>query len=124
MYYRLEKVLKDIKEGKTKCKFEDRPKKYKYVNNYGDIPGMYNRADGDPWDVFAPGYERTLPFEKLYKVRGIMGILVLENGNHKIAVRLNATGYNPDKVERDIKKYCRKYLEFTKIRGQFIHLKK
>jgi len=119
-YFKIDRVLGEIKEGKIKCTFEDRPKKYKIVNNYGDIPGMYNKADGDPWDVFAPGYERTLPFNKMYKVKSVIGVLLLEDGNHKIAVRLNASGYDPEKGERDINKYCKKYLGLKNINGYFI----
>lgn len=103
-----------------RCMFEERPKKYKFgVENYGEIPGMINKADGDPWDVFAPGYRKELKKNGGYKIKDIVGVYVLENGNNKLAIRVYANGYDEKKAERDIKTYCKKYTGYTKIKGKY-----
>lgn len=106
------------------CTMDTRPKKYKFgVMNYGEIPGWINKADGDPWDVFAPGYHNELKTNSLYKIHSIIGVYFLENGNHKIAVRLHAPGFDANKSTRDVKNYCRNYSAFTKVKGQYLEIK-
>lgn len=101
--------------------FEDRPPKYLFgALNYGDVvPPYINGADGDPWDVFAPGYDRRLSFERTYLVSGVMGVFHLENGNHKIAVRLREPGFDTLRAEAEIGTYCRDYSRYTGVRGRF-----
>lgn len=104
---------------------EYRIKKYKFGTlNYGEIPGLYNLADGDPWDVFAPGYEKIIPINKPYKVKEIIGIFMLENGNHKIAVRLFLPGFDFIRAHKEIIKYCKNYSQKTKIKGKWIQFYK
>ena len=56
---------------------EKRPKKYKFGSkNYGEIPGWINKSDGDPWDVFAPGYAYDLKINKQYKIKSVIGVLL------------------------------------------------
>ena len=102
--------------------FEDRPTKYLFGTlNYGDVvPPYINGADGDPWDVFAPGYDMRLSFERTYLVSGVMGVFHLENGNHKIAVRLREPGFDPLRAEAEIETYCRDYSRHTGVRGRFL----
>lgn len=117
----LSKVLNRIK-GKT-CIFEKRPKKYKFgILNYGEIPNFVNKADGDPWDVFAPGYSKELERYKEYTIKDIIGVLLLTDGNSKIAVKLYADGFDPVRAKNDIKKYSTNYCNFTKVKGQFVFL--
>ena len=49
------------------CVFENR-KKFPF-KNYGEIPKTCNPADGDPWDIFAPGYHIKIPRDKKYKIK-------------------------------------------------------
>ena len=105
--------------------FEDRPQKYKFgTKNYGDIPGFLNAADGDPWDIFAPGYTKSLSLDKKYKIKDIMGVLLLKNGNHKIAIRLYVPNYDPIKAVAEIKRYCARYVAEQGIPGKYISLLK
>lgn len=105
-------------------RFEDRPEKYKFgTKNYGDIPGLYNKSDGDPWDVFAPGYSYTLSTSNSYRIKKILGILLLENGNHKIAVKLYASqapGFNYKRAMKEIDTYCSKYTRGMRLRGEYL----
>mgnify|MGYP001370731223 CR=1 FL=1 len=117
---KLDYVLKNA-IGKE-CQFEYRPKKYMFgISNYGDIPEWINKADGDPWDIFAPGISSKLPINKKFVIKKILGILLLENGNHKIAIKVNTKGYDKDRCLDDINTYCKKYTKFQNMNGVFIH---
>jgi len=83
----LEQVLK-LRNFKMKV---DRPVgKYKggkswagmvYPINYGEIPGLINPADGDPWDIIVPG---PIKPKKSIRVSSIIGYVPLTDGNHKL----------------------------------------
>ena len=100
---------------------EDRPARYKFgAKNYGEVcANWHNPADGDKWDVFAPGYDHTLPVDCIYVVEGVLGVLVLDNGNHKIAVRLRAPGYDAARAKREIEHYVRRYTSGVRVRGRW-----
>ena len=77
--------------------------------NYGEVTeNWYNRADGDRWDIFAPGYDRELPVGR-YTCTGVIGVLLLSNDNHKIAVTIDVDGYCPHAAAREIKRYQNTY---------------
>lgn len=122
-YHTINYVLNKLSSNKKPCVvFEKRPAKYKFgVKNYGEIPGMYNKSDGDPWDVFAPGYNVKLKTNTPYEIDKVIGIFVLENGNHKIAIRLREIYCEDTNYEnRIINDYCKKYMAYTKIAGKYI----
>lgn len=100
-------------------KLEARPAKWMFgCNNYGEVWGdLYNPADGDRYDVFAPGYETRLSTGVPYAVREILGVLELDNGNHKIAVRLDVPGYDAARARAEINRYCLEYTRRMKRHG-------
>lgn len=104
-------VMRNIKD--MRCVFEDRPRRYMFgCNNYGDIPGVYNRADGDPWDIFAPGYTyKELKIDREYKIKRMVGYLKLDDGNHKIAVLLYVPGFSKRKAIKEIRRFIEQYTE-------------
>lgn len=114
-YTSFSNTLDSIATGSIRAVFEKRPEKYMFgSNNYGDIPGLYNRADGDPWDVFAPGYKyRALQIDKPYLIKRVVGYLRLDDGNHKIAVLVHdpSKRFSYKKALREIQEYCAKYVE-------------
>ena len=115
-------ALAELQSGGT-IKLEKRPKRYMFgCLNYGDMPGFRNDADGDPWDVFAPGYESTLPF-RIYTSTGVLGALVLNNGNHKIAVTIDHPGYDHKRATAEIKRYCRMYCRRVGVAGRWMVMK-
>jgi inorganic pyrophosphatase len=100
------------------CVFETR-KRFPF-KNYGEIPKTYNPADGDPWDVFAPGYHVEIPRGKKYKIMKIIGVYCLDNGNHKVAVRVHYPGFDPVWVNEDIRRSCKGYTLKTGVRGFYV----
>lgn len=103
------------------CVFEYR-KNFPY-KNYGEIPGTHNPADKMPWDIFAPGYNCKIPENRLFKIKDFLGVYFLENGNHKIAVRVNYPGFTRDRLEKDIKTSCKNYTKKTGVKGVYVPLK-
>tara|TARA_B100001741_G_scaffold203835_1_gene168336 strand:+ start:3648 stop:4049 length:402 start_codon:yes stop_codon:yes gene_type:complete len=115
-----------VNSDEYKAVFEKRPRRYMFCcKNYGDIPGLLNRADSDPWDCFAPGYEfRELTIGKKYKIKDIIGYYKLKNGNHKIAIQVYVPGFDKDRAKREIKNYCDKYTKGVRVEGEWVCLKK
>ena len=83
-----------INSDTYKAILENRPKKYKFgALNYGEITGLRNMADGDRWDIIVPGYSYEIKTKTEYKIKDIIGVFLLDNGNHKIAVNLYLNGF-------------------------------
>jgi len=131
-YIKIEKLLKVIRKGGVKIVIEDRDGWYEYgVINNGEIIEYINKSDNDPWDVVMPGYSRRIKPGNEYISNDIIGILYLSSGNHKIFMRIEEKrygGYDRRKSERDVKKYCKKYIECwgeeKKISGHFVLMSK
>jgi inorganic pyrophosphatase len=104
-----------------RCVFEHR-KGFPF-KNYGEIPNTCNKADGDPWDVFAPGYHVRIPEGKVYRIQEFLGIYMVENGNHKLAVRVDYPGFDRAWYREDIRKSCEAYSRKTKLKGVYIKKK-
>lgn len=125
---KLEYVLQHaVKSDIYQAVFENRPRKWKFgIRNYGDIRPVHentrhliNRSDGDPWDIFAPGI-RELPTGKYYKIKEVVGMLRLENGNHKLAVLLYVPGFDYTRAMYDIRNYCNRYLHELRRKGSWV----
>ena len=105
-----------------KCVFQARPNKFKFgVLNYGEIKYWVNTADGDPWDVFAPTHVK-IQTNTPCKISEVIGVLILQNGNHKIAVRIDGVPYDAKSEKQYIDTFCKGYCEFTRIPGKFMYL--
>jgi inorganic pyrophosphatase len=125
----IETVIKKLPNSNINMVFlEYRPVKWMFgVKNYGEIRNIkninetyINKADGDPFDVFVPGYNRKLKLDTSYKVKNILGIFWLKNGNHKIAVGLYVPGFDYNTAIQQIKSYCTKYSTTLKKEGWWI----
>lgn len=105
----------------AKAVFENRIPRYMFGSrNYGDIPSLPpNVSDGDPWDVFAPGYKYRLPVGVEYTIMAVVGVFHLRNGNDKIAIRVQKAGYDPRRAEREVARYCKRYSAYTGVPGHF-----
>jgi hypothetical protein len=90
--------------------------------NYGEVCGnMYNAADGDKWDIFAPGFSTELPTREPFVVDKVLGVFMLQNGNHKIAVLLaNASlPYDPRRSQDEIRRFKGEYTRRMKLKGHW-----
>lgn len=80
------------------------------VKNYGEVIGFRNRADGDRWDVFVPGLEKALPEGEPYKLRNVMGVVLIKGGNHKLVVEIeDFEPISKERVAADIKQFVTTY---------------
>ena len=121
----LEYVLALIASGRAVAALENRPLRYTFGTlNYGDIPHTLNAADGDPWDVFVPGYEARLPTKREYAIASAIGILQLANGNHKIAVRLKHAPqryrFDAHRAQIEMRRYAERYTTHVGVNGKLV----
>ena len=109
-YMRFKHVLPIVEKGGVNLRLEERDRNYMWgLMNIGDLPGLpRNRADGDKWDAFCPGY-RTLDTNQTYTITGIIGVVYVDNKNHKIAVRINESGYDYEIAQKEIAFYSAVY---------------
>ena len=118
-----QKILKRIFRNPVKIIIEHRVKNrqqtYGIINHY-EIEGYTNPADGDFWDVVIPGYSHKIRTTEFY-TNDIIGVFILESGNHKIFMKINYPGYNYQKSHRDILKYCEEYIRINNIKGKMVY---
>ena len=121
VYVELEHVLNNMVG--TDIRLEDRNVRWKFgTHNYGEVvENWYNRADKDRWDVFTPGYTAPIPVGT-YECTAVIGVLLLANDNHKIAVRVSHPGYTEDASRQEIKRYIAQYCQRMKLRGMWMSL--
>ncbi len=102
--------------------FEYRPTKYMFGStNYGEIPNIFNRADDCGWDIIAPGYEK-LEIEKEKKISSIYNVLILQNGNHKVVVKLeNENNYCAKKAAQEMQLFSKTYYKHTRVRCKWLY---
>ena len=83
------------------------------IQNYGEVIGFRNRADGDRWDVFVPGLDHELPVGEPLPLRKVIGVVLIKGGNHKLAVELHPP-YGPgikEQVASDIRTFTNVYVK-------------
>jgi len=118
-----QKMMKRIFRDPVKIIIEHRIKNgqhtYGIINQY-EIEGYINPADGDFWDVVVPGYSHKIRTVEFY-TNDVIGIFILESGNHKIFMRVNYPGYNHQKSRRDISKYCQEYTRINNLKGKMVY---
>ena len=108
----LEAMLNIGAKGGAYVTMEPRP--WAGVKNYGEVIGFRNRADGDRWDVFVPGLPDELPFGEPLKLRGVLGVVLIKGGNHKLAVSVERDGepispISRERVASDVREFMRVY---------------
>lgn len=92
-----------------------------FINNYGEIPGYINAADGDPWDIIVPGYPE-LDFGVPVKLKKLLGVYTIPNGNHKLIIDVYSKHTrDEDLFRREINTFRRKYDKHNKLRGSVIY---
>ncbi len=87
--------------------------------NYGEIQEFVNAADGDKWDVFVPGFKFPLNKNKIYSIQRILGVILFDNGNHKLVVHLEHTHPNRSLTQTHIQHFIRKYKHLYKKLGRY-----
>jgi len=122
----LEAIVNIVQRGGARVVIEQRP--WKGVRNYGEVIGFRNRADGDRWDVFVPGASGELPIGEPLQLKGILGVLLVKGGNHKLAVELVpphspvSRKYIDTDVRRFISVYKREHPGTSSARIRYLEL--
>jgi hypothetical protein len=113
----LEGIINILLNGSCNCVFENRGGKKGAFNAgvpYGEIVGYRNRSDKDRWDIFVPGFEVTR-FQTggvQYRIKRVLGVVLIKGGNHKIAVVIRGMEPNAAKVEQDVSHFMDSYSRY------------
>jgi len=92
------------------------------IHNHAEFLGYTNPHDKCLWDALIPGYKKKFTPDKKYKVKDIIGIYLLENGNHKTVCKIYKPGYNAKKASRDVKNYMKRYYQIHGLRHKWVQL--
>ncbi len=85
------------------------------IDNHAEFKDYMNPHDNCLWDAIIPGYNYVLDPNGKFRSQKIIGVLLLSDGNHKIAIRIHKPGYDKNQAKNDIKTYVNNYLDiFTK----------
>ena len=117
------KFIKKLSEEEFRIVIENRPKlKFNEygLNNHGEFIDYMNPHDNCYWDAIIPGYLNKITYDKYLTTTGIIGIFFIEDGNHKIAIRVNEPGFDLRNSKQDVKDFIINYKQQTKIRGIWI----
>jgi len=79
---------------------------YNYKNK--KLEFLINKSDSKPWDIILPGHENKLPYNNIYKLDQILGIIHLCNNNHKLICSINHKNELIN-IRDDINKYYVNY---------------
>jgi hypothetical protein len=94
-------------------KIENRGKAWRTTggfNAYGEIVGYRNRADGDRWDVFAPGLQTQPEIGAPLALARVLGVILIRGGNHKLVIELAGhPTVDVDAVAGDIARFVQRY---------------
>lgn len=129
-------MLNIIRTKPTYVKLETRPSKYMFgTKNYGEVIGYtvnsklqkcINSSDGDPWDVIVAGYNKSLPRYTPMRIKNIIGVFELENGNHKLVIdvyvpeRYLNEFYHDKDVIQEMNDYLKEYTKCTGVNGKLV----
>tara|TARA_R110002074_G_scaffold87339_1_gene192810 strand:- start:10177 stop:10551 length:375 start_codon:yes stop_codon:yes gene_type:complete len=92
-----------------------------FINNYGEIPGYINAADGDPWDIIVPGYKQ-LETGKPIKLKKLIGVYTIPNGNHKLIVDVHTNSIRDNELfKKEVNRFRKRYEKHNKLRGSVIY---
>ena len=107
----LKKLLNIFKNKKLEIKIEDRVKlgysTYGIINQ-AELLTYINPTDNELWDIIIPGYDYKIR-RKNFKTNDTIGICYVEDGNHKIFMKIDHKGFNKKRAINDIKTYLKNY---------------
>lgn len=86
---------------------------------YGELIGYKNDADRMRWDCIVVGYDRPIPKMVPVSVTGVFGIVFTETRNHKLAVRVDLPGFDPQRAFREAVDFTQKYLMKKQVACDF-----
>jgi hypothetical protein len=103
------KKLNIVREDRAKLGF----KTYGIVNQ-AEFSNYLNMADGDLWDIVIPGYDYKIR-KKYFSSNDIIGVYLVQNGNHKIFMRIDNPGFCKKRAQKDIEKYLINYRQINNL---------
>ena len=125
-----ENLIKIIENDKVILRLEDRKRinanDYGFPKSHAEILDYINPADKDLWDVIILGYpEIKDEFQTMYPRNKLMGVILLENGNHKLIFKIShKKGFSNKKYFNDLVKFMKEYHKITNINLEYVSVYK
>jgi len=117
-------LVKIVKTGVT-IKFQDKYKlrynNYQIQNN-AKILDNWNISDNCLWDSIVFGYKDKFPYDKVFKTTKLLGVIIFDNGAHKIILKLINKGFNKSLFNIDLNIFMREYKIKNNIGGTYFNL--
>lgn len=118
-------LKKILKLNNLKVVIEDRTKlknaKTYQMNNHAEFINYFNPYDKCLWDAIIPGYRDKFVGGSQHRVKKIIGVYLLKNGNHKVAIQIDSNkNYDIKKALKDTKRYITNYKKQIPVYGKWI----
>ena len=102
---------------------EDRDPNWMYgIHNHAEFVGYMNPHDNCLWDALIPGYKDKLEPTIQYKLKQIIGVFLLENGNHKIITKIFKSGYNSKVAKKQVHTYMKNYYKRHTLNHKWVQI--
>lgn len=118
------KFIAMIKKKRSgyKIQMEDREKlgyRTYGVLNHAEFLGYMNPHDDCLWDIIIPGYSYKIS-KKIHYINDIIGYIWVDNGNHKIIVDLDLSGFDGKQFIDEITYFRRDYGKLNRVSTKLV----
>jgi len=130
MYIDLKKLVNKIVNNGVNIQIENRNlpgwNDYDFPKQHVEILNFHNKADNDLWDGLILGYNNSsFDYETIYRTKSIIGIILIEDGNHKLIFKIPyKRGFNKNLFKKEIKKFINNYRKKWGLKTKFLNLNK
>lgn len=126
MYITLKKLIDKIIKKGVNIKIENREKwkDYGFPTQHVEIINHNNKADKDLWDGLILGYKNSShKYNTIYNTKNIIGIILVEDGNHKLLFKIpRKRGFDNKIFNKEVKKFIRNYHKETNLKTLFLNI--
>ncbi len=120
----LSNLVNKIKRKGVTIKIENRLNwnDYRFPYQHAEILKNKNPADKDNWDALIFGYNINLPPETKFVSNKIEGIILVEDGNHKVLFKKPYfRGFNQRLYNKEVKEFMKNYEEKNNLKIKYLN---
>ena len=121
-YIEFEKLLLKIVLEGIKILIKDRKLNYYNTINHCEIIDNWNISHRDLWDGLILGYPDQFPYDKIYKTKKLLGVILLENSNHKIILKCTERNFSIKRFKIQLNNFIVNYEKENNLKCNFINL--
>jgi hypothetical protein len=120
----LSNLVNKIKRKGVTIKIENRFNwnDYKFPYQHAEILKNINPADKDNWDALILGYDRDFKLDTQFVSNKILGIILVEDGNHKVLFKIPYfRGFKQKLYDKEVKKFMKIYEEKNNLKLKYLN---